>query len=170
MKRLILAAMAVVFAAGAASAQNVITVDSEKIFKSIESYNTALKTIDELGEQYQRQVDAKFQEVENLYNNYVNNQRPYLSESARTARENEILTKEEEATKFQEGIFGQNGTLMQKRLELIKPIQERVFSAIEKYAAANGADLVVDKAGNPTLLYESKSIDRTQAIIDALKQ
>lgn len=170
MKRLILAAMAVVFAAGAASAQNVITVDSEKIFKSIESYNTALKTIDELGEQYQRQVDAKFQEVENLYNNYVNNQRPYLSESARTARENEILTKEEEATKFQEGIFGQNGTLMQKRLELIKPIQERVFSAIEKYAAANGVDLVVDKAANPTLLYESKSIDRTQAIIDALKQ
>ncbi|MDE5637234.1 MAG: OmpH family outer membrane protein [Alistipes sp.] len=170
MKRLILAAMAVVFAAGAASAQNVITVDSEKIFKSIESYNTALKTIDELGEQYQRQVDAKFQEVENLYNNYVNNQRPYLSESARTARENEILTKEEEATKFQEGIFGQNGTLMQKRVELIKPIQERVFAAIEKYAAANGVDLVVDKAANPTLLYESKSIDRTQAIIDAMKQ
>ncbi|MDE6779352.1 MAG: OmpH family outer membrane protein [Alistipes sp.] len=170
MKRLILAAMAVVFAAGAASAQNVITVDSEKIFKSIDSYNTALKTIDELGEQYQRQVDAKFQEVENLYNNYVNNQRPYLSESARTARENEILTKEEEATKFQEGIFGQNGTLMQKRVELIKPIQERVFAAIEKYAAANGVDLVVDKAANPTLLYESKSIDRTQAIIDAMKQ
>ena len=170
MTRLILAAMAVVFAAGAASAQNVITVDSEKIFKSIESYNTALKTIDELGEQYQRQVDAKFQEVENLYNNYVNNQRPYLSESARTARENEILTKEEEATKFQEGIFGQNGTLMQKRVELIKPIQERVFAAIEKYAAANGVDLVVDKAANPTLLYESKSIDRTQAIIDAMKQ
>lgn len=169
MKRLILAALAVILAAGAASAQKVITVDSEKIFKSIESYNTALKTIDELGEQYQRQVDAKFQEVENLYNNYVNNQRPYLSESARTARENEILTKEEEATKFQEGIFGQDGTLMKKRMELIKPIQERVFAAIEKYAAANGVDLVVDKAANPTLLYESKSIDRTQDIIDALK-
>ena len=59
---------------------------------------------------------------------------------------------------------------MQKRVELIKPIQERVFAAIEKYAAANGVDLVVDKAANPTLLYESKSIDRTQAIIDAMKQ
>jgi len=169
MKRLILAAAAALLTIGAASAQKVIVVDSEKIFKSIDSYNTALKTLDELGEQYQRQVDAKFQEVENLYNNYVNNQRPYLSESARTARENEILTKEEEATKYQEGIFGQNGTLMQKRLELIQPIQKRVFEAIDKYAEANGIDMVLDRAANPMLLYSSSAADRTQAIIDALK-
>lgn len=151
------------------SAQSVVTVDSEKIFKSQSDYNNALKKLDELGEQYQKQVDAKFQEVESLYNNYVNNLRPYLSESSRTERENEILTKEEEATQFQEAIFGQNGSLMKKRMELIQPIQERVFAAIEKYAKANGIDLVVDKAANPTLLYESSSIDRTQAIIDMLK-
>ena len=153
----------------AASAQNVVTVDSEKIFKSIAAYNEALKSIDQLGEQYQKQVDAKFEEVETLYNNYVNVQRPYLSESARSARENEILAKEEEATKYQESLFGQDGELMKRRVELIKPIQERVFAAIESYAKANGIDLVVDKAANPTLLFESDKIDRTQAIIDLLK-
>ena len=154
----------------AASAQNVVTVDSEKIFKSIDDYNAALKSIDKLGEQYQKQVDAKFEEVESLYNNYVNYQRAYLSESARTARENEILTKEEEAAKYQEAMFGQEGELMKKRVELIKPIQERVFAAIADYAKANGIDLVVDRAANPTLLYESERLDRTQAIIDLLKK
>ena len=152
-----------------AGAQNVVTVDSEKIFKSIEAYNEALKSIDKLGEQYQKQVDAKFEEVEALYNNYVNYQRAYLSESARTAREQEILNKEEEATKYQESLFGQDGELMKRRVELIKPIQERVFTAIANYAKANGVDLVVDKAANPTLMYESEKIDRTQAIIDLLK-
>ena len=169
MKRFLLtvaAAAAMILSAGA---QNVVTVDSEKIFKSIEAYNEALKSIDKLGEQYQKQVDAKFEEVEALYNNYVNYQRAYLSESARTAREQEILNKEEEATKYQESLFGQDGELMKRRVELIKPIQERVFTAIANYAKANGVDLVVDKAANPTLMYESEKIDRTQAIIDLLK-
>ena len=84
MKRLLLAAAAAVSMIVTAGAQNVVTVDSEKIFKSIEAYNTALKSIDELGEQYQKQVDSKFEEVEALYNNYVNYQRAYLAESART--------------------------------------------------------------------------------------
>ena len=169
MKKLFLTAVAAVALMATAAAQNVITVDSEKIFKSIADYNKALKSIDQLGEQYQKQVDAKFEEVETLYNNYVNYQRAYLSESARTARENEILSKEEEATKLQEALFGQEGELMKKRVEMIKPIQERVFAAIESYAKANGIDLVVDKAANPTLLFQSDKIDRTQAIIDMLK-
>lgn len=170
MKRFLFTVAAAVAVIVTAGAQNVVTVDSEKIFKSIDDYNAALKSIDKLGEQYQKQVDAKFEDVETLYNNYVNYQRAYLSESARTAREQEILAKEEEATKYQESLFGQEGELMKKRVELIKPIQERVFAAIEKYAKANGVDLVVDKAANPTLMYESEKIDRTQAIIDLLKK
>ena len=169
MKKLFLTAAAAVAMVVSAAAQSVVTVDSEKIFKSIAAYNEALKSIDKLGEEYQKQVDAKFEEVEALYNNYVNYQRAYLSESARTARENEILSKEEEATKLQESLFGQEGELMKRRVELIKPIQERVFAAIDSYAKANGIDLVVDKAANPTLLFQSDKIDRTQAIIDLLK-
>ena len=166
---MLLTAAAAVVTILTAGAQNVVTVDSEKIFKSIAAYNEALKSIDQLGEQFQKQVDAKFEEVETLYNNYVNSQRAYLSESARTAREQEILNKEAEATKYQESLFGQDGELMKRRLELIKPIQEKVFAAIESYAKSNGIDLVVDKAANPTLLFESDKIDRTQAVIDLLK-
>ena len=169
MKRLLLTVAAAAAMILPAAAQNVVTVDSEKIFKSIAEYNEALKSIDKLGEQYQKQVDAKFEEVESLYNNYVNYQRAYLSESARTAREQEILGKEEEATKLQESLFGQEGELMKKRVALIQPIQQRVFAAIESYAKANGIDLVVDRAANPTVLFESDRIDRTQAIIDLLK-
>lgn len=169
MKKLLLTAAAAVAMIVSAAAQSVVTVDSEKIFKSIAEYNEALKSLDQLGEQYQKQVDAKFEEVEALYNNYVNYQRAYLSESARTAREQEILGKEEEATKLQESLFGQEGELMKKRVALIQPIQQRVFAAIESYAKANGIDLVVDRAANPTVLFESDRIDRTQAIIDLLK-
>ena len=167
MKRLILIA-AFLLTAGALSAQNYIIVNSEKVFKSVEAYNTAISDLDSLAKQYQEQVDAKFDEVETLYNNYMA-QKASLSASARQAREALILAREKEAQQFQESLFGQEGVLMQKRLELIQPIQKRVFAAIEAYAGQAGADLVLDSSNNPTLLYTNPSVERTQQVIEALK-
>ena len=107
MKRLILIA-AFLLTAGALSAQNYIIVNSEKVFKSVEAYNTAISDLDSLAKQYQEQVDAKFDEVETLYNNYMA-QKASLSASARQAREALILAREKEAQQFQESLFGQEG-------------------------------------------------------------
>ena len=168
MKRLILIA-AFVLSAGTLAAQNYIIVNSEKVFKSIDAYNTALSTLDKLAEQYQDMVDAKFAEVETLYNNYMN-QKASLTAATRQTRENDILAKEKAAQEYQETLFGNYGTLMKKRVEMIEPIQKQVFSAIEAYAKQVGADVVLDSANNPTLLYSNPSVDRTQQVIDVLKK
>ena len=168
MKRLILIA-AFVLSAGTLAAQNYIIVNSEKVFKSIDAYNTALSTLDKLAEQYQDLVDAKFAEVETLYNNYMN-QKASLTAATRQARENDILAKEKAAQEYQETLFGNDGTLMKKRIEMIEPIHKQVFSAIEAYAKQVGADVVLDSANNPTLLYSNPSVDRTQQVIDVLKK
>lgn len=168
MKRLMLIA-AFVLAAGTLSAQNYIIVNSEKVFKSVDAYNTAITTLDELAKQYQAQVDSKFETVETLYNNYQA-QKTSLSAASRQAREEAILAKEKEAQDFQEGIFGKEGSLMKKRVEMIEPIQKRVFATIEAYAKQIGADAVIDSANNPTLLYTAEKVERTQAVIDLLKK
>ena len=168
MKRLILIA-AFVLSAGTLAAQNYIIVNSEKVFKSIDAYNTALSTLDKLAEQYQDMVDAKFAEVETLYNNYMN-QKASLTAATRQTRENDILAKEKAAQEYQETLFGNDGTLMKKRVEMIEPIQKKVFSAIEAYAKQVGADVVLDSANNPTLLFSNPSVDRTQQVIDVLKK
>lgn len=168
MKRLILM-VATMLSAGIVSAQNYIIVNSEKIFKSIDAYNTAIDQLDSLAKQYQSQVDAKFEEVETLYNNYQY-QKASLSSAARQARENTILAKEKEAQEYQESLFGKEGTLMKKRIEMITPIQKEVFAQIEAYAKETGADLVLDSSNNPTLLYNNPAVERTQQVIDLLKQ
>ena len=98
MKRVIFAILAMVFTAGVASAQNYMVVDSEKVFKSIADYNNALEQIETLSADYQKKVDAKFSDVENLYNNYMQ-QRAALSEAQRQQREQQILDQEAEAVK-----------------------------------------------------------------------
>ena len=168
MKRLILIAV-FVLTTGTLAAQNYIIVNSEKVFKSIDAYNTAISDLDELAKQYQDQVDAKFAEVETLYNNYMN-QKASLTAATRQTRENDILAKEKAAQEYQETLFGNDGTLMKKRIEMIEPIQKQVFSAIEAYAKQVGADVVLDSANNPTLLYSNPSVDRTQQVIDVLKK
>ena len=113
MKRLILIAV-FVLTTGTLAAQNYIIVNSEKVFKSIDAYNTALSTLDKLAEQYQDMVDAKFAEVETLYNNYMN-QKASLTAATRQTRENDILAKEKAAQEYQETLFGNDGTLSRSR-------------------------------------------------------
>ncbi|MEG0807040.1 MAG: OmpH family outer membrane protein [Alistipes sp.] len=168
MKRLVLMAI-LVLTAGTISAQNYIVVNSEKVFKSVDAYNTAITNLDEMAKQAQEQVDAKFAAIETLYNNYVY-QKASLPASSRQAREDEILTKEKEAQEYQEGLFGKEGSLMKKRVEMIQPIQKTVFAAIEAYAKQTGADMVLDSANNPTLLYSNAKVERTQQVIDSMKK
>ena len=109
MKRLFLTV--VLAAAGwCAYAQNYMIVDSEKIFKSIDAYNTAIKDLDKMAEDYQKQVDDKFAEIETLYNNYQQ-QKASLSATTRQVLEDTILSKEKDATALQESLFGKDGTL-----------------------------------------------------------
>ena len=167
MKRIILATMFALATLGIASAQKYCVIDSEKVFKSLDEYNKALSTLDELGKSYQAEVDGKYKSIESLYNNYMQ-QKASLSASTRTTIEQQILQKEEEAQKFQQELFGENGKLMNRRVELIKPIQTKVFAVIEKYAKANGYDLVLDKASNASMLYVNDAIDHTAKIIEEL--
>ena len=113
-------------------------------------------------------VDAKFKEVEDFYNSYMQ-RRASLSATSRQQAEQMILDMEAKATEYQESLFGTDGELMKKRMELIQPIQQRVFDAIERFSMQNGYDLVIDIAANPTVLYYSDKVNFTQRIIDSLK-
>lgn len=168
MKRVILTVMFALAALGIASAQKYCVIDSEKVFKSLDEYNQAITQLDELGKAYQAEIDKMYKNVETIYNNYMA-QRENLSASSRASLEQQILQKEEEAQKYQQEVFGDNGALMKKRLELIKPIQEKVFAAIEAYAKAYGFELVLDKASNASILYNGSAVDHTDAIIKTLK-
>lgn len=169
MKRIILTVMFALATLGIASAQKYCVIDSEKIFKSLSEYNAAMTKLDELGKAYQAEVDKRYKNVENIYNNYMS-QRENLSASSRTSLEQLILQKEEEAQKYQQQVFGDDGELMKKRVELIKPIQEKVFAAIEQYAKEHGYDLVLDKASNASILYFGNAIDHTDKVIEELKK
>ena len=152
MKRLFLTV--VLAAAGwCAYAQNYMIVDSEKIFKSIDAYNTAIKDLDKMAEDYQKQVDDKFAEIETLYNNYQQ-QKASLSATTRQVLEDTILSKEKDATALQESLFGKDGTLMKKRLrrhQRLRPeprLRSGARFGIEPHAAVQRPETRPDGRGH----------------------
>lgn len=149
-------------------AQSYIFVNSEKVFKSQSDYNSAITQLDDLAKQYQKNVEDAYKQLEDAYSNYQA-QKNYLSETKQAAKEQELSDLEKAVSKYQQDVLGPEGDLMKKRTELIKPIQERVFAAINKYAEANKFTMVVDVANNQTLLYYTPTMDKTQEIINLLK-
>lgn len=167
MKKLCLSLIALL-AVSAGYAQGYMFVNSEKVFKSITAYNDAITQLDELGAQYQKNIDAAYAAIEELYTNYQA-QKAYLSETNRQTREENIINREREVAKYQEEVFGPEGEMMKKRVETIKPIQDKVFGIINKYAETNGYTLVIDVVSNPGILYYSPTLDKTNEIINQLK-
>ncbi len=169
MKGITTAILAIVLSVASIAAQNYMVVDSKAIFDSVEEYTQAITRIENLAKVYQAEVDKKFDAVESLYNSYMQRANS-LSSADRSVYEAKISKAEDEATAYQESIFSNGGELFKKRIEILKPIQERVFGVIEAYAKSNNFDLVLDEAANSTILYKSSSVNRTEAVIKELKK
>ncbi len=169
MKKTIFTAAAMLLLSVGAWAQKTMVVDSEKVFKSIDGYNTAISQIEELSKTYQAKVDEAYDQLETMFDNYQN-RKASMTAAQRQESEQKILKNEQEVQKYQEETFGENGTLMKKRIEMLKPYQETVFKAISDYAAAAGYDIVIDIAANPAVLYYNPACDMTQKIIESVKK
>lgn len=150
-----------------ANAQKFAYVDSEYILAQMPSYKSAQKQLDDISKEWQQDVDAKFIEIDKLYKQYQA-EKVLLTKDMQTKRENEIIEKERTAKKYQNEKFGYQGGLFNKRAELIKPIQDKVYSAINKVAKSNGLDFIFDKSGDVLMLVSNPKYDRSDEVLEEL--
>lgn len=150
-----------------AKAQKFAYVDSEYILSQMPSYKSAQTQLDELSKEWQQEVDEKFSEIDKLYKQYQA-EKVLLTKDMQTKRENEIIEKEREAKKYQNDKFGYEGELFKKRSELIKPIQDKVYEAINKVAKSNGLDFIFDKSGDMLMLVSNPKYDRSDEVLEEL--
>ncbi len=167
MKRLILSTIILFFVTISAFAQRFAYVDSDYILKHIPEYTSSQKQLDALSAQWQKDVDARFADIDKLFKAYQADQ-VLLTEDMRKRREAEIIEKENAAKEFQRLKFGFEGELFQVRTRLIKPIQDRVSKAIQAIADAQQLDMIFDKTSEITLLYASPRLDKSNDVIARL--
>ena len=167
MKTRILIVAAFLFASMFVGAQKFAYVDTQYILDNIPDYQTAQNTLDDLSMEWQKELEVKFAEIDKLYKNYQS-ESFLLSEDMKTKRQNEIIAKEKEAKELQKKYFGTEGDLFKKRQELIKPIQDKVYNAIESRAVEGSYAVILDRSGNTTLIYASEKYDKSDDVLNKL--
>ncbi|MBE7175998.1 MAG: OmpH family outer membrane protein [Mucilaginibacter polytrichastri] len=158
---------ALFFSSIGAFAQRFAYVDSEYILSSVPEYSAAQKQLQALTDQWQKDFDARMQNVDKLYKAYQAD-RVLLTEDMRKKRESDIVQQEKAAKDFQRQKFGPDGDLAKRSTELIKPIQDRVAKAIQATAESENLDMVFDKNSEVIMLYSNPRYDRSNAVISRM--
>jgi outer membrane protein len=167
MKRIIFILIFTLITATGAFAQRFAFVDSDYILKHMPDYISVQKQLNALSDQWQKEVDSKFEEVDRLYKSYQADQ-ILMTPDMKKRREGEIAEKEKAAKDFQTKKFGPDGELAQRSNALIKPIQDRIAKAVQAVAESDNLDMIFDKNSEVIMLYANPRYDKSADVITKL--
>ena len=155
-----------IFAIGA-TAQRYAVVDTKYILDKIPDYQEAQKKLDEFSVQWQKEIDTKQSELDRMYKNFEAEQ-VLLSDELKKKREDELFVREKELRDLQRKRFGFEGDLFKRRQDLVKPIQDRVYNAIQKIAVNRQYDFILDKSEGITIIFADPKLDRSEEVLREL--
>ena len=163
-KSFIAAFIIVLIAAGNASAQKYCYVNTEYILENIPDYKTAQQTLDNLSLTWQKEIEDKYAIIDKLYKAYQAEQ-VLLTEEMKRRRQDEIAQKEKDVKDLQKQRFGYEGDLFKKKQELVKPIQDKIFNAVQKLATEQNYAVIFDKSSDLIMLYANPKYDKSDEIL-----
>ncbi len=167
MKRIFILLTGLFLSFGLAVAQKYAFVDTDYILNNIPNYKAAQEQLDKQSAEWQKEVEAKYTEIEKMYKDYQA-ERVLLAEDMRKQREDAIVNKEKEAKELQKSYFGQDGALFKKRQELIQPIQDDIYKAIKDLATENGYAAIFDTSSGTSMIYTNPRYDISDEVLQKL--
>ena len=166
MKRILLLLCILIFV-GNIKAQKFAYVDSQFILEHIPEYKQAKQELDNISYQWQEEIETAYQDIDKLYRSYQTD-KVLLTDKMRQDREDEIIEKEKEVKELQQQRFGTDGDLYKKQEELIRPIQNLIYNAIQEFAEQGRYGVIFDKSSDLLMLYADENLDKSEKILDYL--
>jgi outer membrane protein len=156
-----------VLSAGNALGQRYAIVDTKYILDKMPDYKEAQKKLDQFSLQWQKEIDDKQAALDKMYRDFEAEQ-IMLSDDLKKKREDELFLREKEVRDLQRRRFGFEGDLFKKRQELVKPIQDKVYNAIQKIAVSRTFDFILDKSEGITVIFADPKLDKSEDVLKEL--
>ena len=166
MKKILLL-LAISFLTFSIQAQKFAYVDTDYILNKIPDFKQAQDKLDGLSADWQKEIENKYADVEQMYRSYQQEQ-VLLTDDMKEKREEAIIKKETDAKNLQKKYFGTEGSLYLKRQELIKPIQDKIYDAIQQLAADNKYAIVFDSSSDLIMLYKNNNYDKSDKVLELM--
>ncbi len=167
MKKIGLFIIVIAFTSGMSFAQKFAYIDTEYILNNIPSYKSAQDQIDKLSNEWRKEIEGKYGEIDKMYKNFQT-EKVLLTDEMKTKREDEIVKNEQDVKDLQKKYFGRDGLLFKKRQELVKPIQDEVYNAVKELAVEQGYALIFDTSSNTGIIYSNPKNDKSDEILQRL--
>ncbi|MDQ2752346.1 MAG: OmpH family outer membrane protein [Bacteroidota bacterium] len=167
MKKLLLFCIAALLLAANVSAQRYAVIDTKYILDKMPEYKDADTKLQQVSDAWQKEIDAKQAALDKMYKDYDAEQY-MLSDELKKKREDELFNKEKEVRDLQKKRFGYQGDLFSERQKLVKPIQDRVYNAVQKIAAARNYDFILDKSEGITVIFADPKLDKSDDVLREL--
>ena len=164
MKKLLILATCFLLVATVCNAQRYAVIDSKYILDKLPEYKEAQKLLDQFSEQWQQEVDQKQALMDKMYKDYDAEQ-VMLSDVLKKKREDELYNKEKELRDLQKKRFGYQGDLFKEREKLVKPLQDKLYNAVQKIAVARGYDFILDKSEGITVIFADPKLDKSDDVL-----
>ena len=149
------------------SAQRYAVIDTKYILEKLPEYTSAQLKLDQFSAQWQQEIDKKSADLEKMYKDYDAEQ-VMLSDDLKKKREDELFNREKELKDLQKKRYGYEGDIFKKRQELIKPIQDKVYNAVQRLAVAKLYDFILDKSEGITVIFADPKLDRSDDVLREL--
>ena len=149
------------------SAQRYAVIDSKYILQKLPEYKTAQQRLDQFSEQWQQEIDKRSADLDKMYKDFDAEQ-VMLSDELKKKREDELFNREKELKDLQRRRFGYEGDIFKKRQELIKPVQDRVYNAIQRLAVSKSYDFILDKSEGITVIFADPKLDKSDDVLREL--
>lgn len=167
MKKVFLLAVFSIALAGFAQAQKYAIIDTKYILDKMPEYKTAQKQLDDIAAGWQKEIDQMQQDLDKMYKDFEAEQ-VMLSEELKKKREDQLFIKEKTLRDLQKSRFGFEGELFKKRQELIKPVQDKVYNAVQKLAVQRGYDFILDKSEGITVIFADPKLEKSDDVLREL--
>jgi len=167
MKKILLILTVGLFTITNTQAQKFAYVDTDYILNKIPDFKQAQDKLDALSTDWQKEVENMYTEIDKMYRAYQEEQ-ILLTDEMSKKREEAIITKEKSAKDLQKKYFGPEGELYTKRQELIKPLQDKVYDAIQQLAANNKYAVIFDSSSDLIMLYSNPNLDKSDKVLDLM--
>ncbi len=164
MKKILIPLVFFLLAAVATQAQRYAVIDSKYILEKLPDYKESQSRLDQFSTQWQQEIEKKQAELDRMYKDYDAEQ-VMLTDVLKKKREDELYNREKEVRDLQKRRFGFEGDLFKKRQELIKPIQDKVYTAIQKLAIERSYDFILDKSEGITVIFADPKLDRSDEVL-----
>ncbi len=162
--RIILAVLLLFFGTGFAMSQKYAYIDSDYILSKIPEYKEAKEKLDKFAERWTEEIDQMYKVLKMKKDNFAREE-VLLPNEEKKKRQEEINKLESEAMQMQKQRFGVSGDYFQKRQELIKPIQDRVYEALQEVASKRSYAFVFDKANQSNLVFADSKYDISDTVL-----